>query len=85
MFVALWEYEVKPGCEERFKNAYRPAGDWLGCSRATRTTARLVFCAIPFVLRFIAPSISGIRAKPTNSSWPPTKTSTRCWTPRGKN
>ena len=28
MFVALWEYEVKPGCEERFENAYGPAGDW---------------------------------------------------------
>jgi|SRR5467141_3689509 len=28
MFVALWEYEVKPGCEERFENAYGPAGEW---------------------------------------------------------
>jgi heme-degrading monooxygenase HmoA len=28
MFVALWEYEVKPGCEERFENAYGPDGDW---------------------------------------------------------
>jgi heme-degrading monooxygenase HmoA len=28
MFLALWEYEVKPGCEERFENAYGPAGDW---------------------------------------------------------
>src|SRR3979411_2418981 len=29
MFVALWEYEVKPGGEERFENAYGPAGDWV--------------------------------------------------------
>ena len=28
MFVALWEYEVKPGCEERFEKAYGPDGDW---------------------------------------------------------
>jgi len=26
-FVALWEYEVKPGCEERFENAYGPHGE----------------------------------------------------------
>jgi heme-degrading monooxygenase HmoA len=29
MFVALWEYEVKPGDEERFENAYGPDGDWV--------------------------------------------------------
>jgi hypothetical protein len=29
MFVALWEYEVKPGSEERFENAYGPDGDWV--------------------------------------------------------
>jgi hypothetical protein len=28
MFLALWEYEVKPGCEERFENVYGPEGDW---------------------------------------------------------
>jgi heme-degrading monooxygenase HmoA len=28
MFVALWEYEVKPGSEERFEKAYGPDGDW---------------------------------------------------------
>lgn len=28
MFVALWEYEVKPGCEESFQSAYGPRGDW---------------------------------------------------------
>jgi heme-degrading monooxygenase HmoA len=33
MFVALWEYEVKPGGEERFENAYGPDGDWVGLFR----------------------------------------------------
>ena len=28
MFVTLWEFEVKPGCEERFQKAYGPQGDW---------------------------------------------------------
>jgi hypothetical protein len=28
MFLALWEFEVKPGCEERFEKVYGPAGDW---------------------------------------------------------
>jgi len=28
MFVALWEFEVKPGCEKRFQKAYGPEGDW---------------------------------------------------------
>jgi len=29
MFVALWEYEVKPGCEETFQSAYGLQGDWV--------------------------------------------------------
>jgi len=29
MFVALWEYEVKPGCEESFQSAYGPQGNWV--------------------------------------------------------
>lgn len=29
MFVALWEYEVKAGCEESFQSAYSPQGDWV--------------------------------------------------------
>jgi heme-degrading monooxygenase HmoA len=28
MFVALWEFEVKPGCELSFERAYGPGGDW---------------------------------------------------------
>ena len=28
MFVALWEFEVKPGCEKEFEKVYVPEGDW---------------------------------------------------------
>src|SRR5215470_2866124 len=29
MFVALWEFEVKPGHENRFERVYGPGGDWV--------------------------------------------------------
>ncbi len=29
MFLVLWEFEVKRGCEERFEKVYGPAGDWV--------------------------------------------------------
>ena len=28
MFLVLWEFEVKPGREERFETVYGPGGDW---------------------------------------------------------
>jgi hypothetical protein len=28
MFLALWEFDVKPGCDERFESVYGPDGDW---------------------------------------------------------
>jgi Antibiotic biosynthesis monooxygenase len=28
MFLVLWEFEVKPGCEQRFQSVYGPGGDW---------------------------------------------------------
>jgi heme-degrading monooxygenase HmoA len=28
MFVVLWEFEVKPGCEEHFERVYGGNGDW---------------------------------------------------------
>ncbi|HKV64325.1 MAG TPA: antibiotic biosynthesis monooxygenase [Candidatus Acidoferrum sp.] len=34
MFVALWEYEVKPGGEQRFEKAYGPDGDWVRLFRS---------------------------------------------------
>jgi heme-degrading monooxygenase HmoA len=29
MFVVLWEFDVKPGYEERFERVYGPDGDWV--------------------------------------------------------
>jgi heme-degrading monooxygenase HmoA len=29
MFVILWQFEVKPGSEKSFENAYGPAGQWV--------------------------------------------------------
>jgi hypothetical protein len=34
MFVALWEFEVKPGCEQRFEKACGPDGDWVRLFRS---------------------------------------------------
>jgi hypothetical protein len=28
MFLVLWEFDVKPGCENRFETVYGPSGDW---------------------------------------------------------
>ena len=28
MFLVLWEFEVKPGREQRFELVYGPGGDW---------------------------------------------------------
>jgi hypothetical protein len=28
MFLALWEFEVKPGCEQRFQSVYGAEGEW---------------------------------------------------------
>ena len=35
MFVAFWEYEVKPGCEESFQSAYGPQGNWVRLFQAS--------------------------------------------------
>ena len=29
MFLTLWEFEVKPGCEELFEGVYGPEGEWV--------------------------------------------------------
>lgn len=29
MFVVLWEFEVKPGSEDRFQRVYGPKGQWV--------------------------------------------------------
>jgi hypothetical protein len=33
MFLVLWEFEVKPGCEKRFERVYGPGGDWASLFR----------------------------------------------------
>ena len=30
MFLVLWEFDVKPGCDERFESVYGPSGDGKG-------------------------------------------------------
>jgi hypothetical protein len=52
MFVALWEYEVKPGCEERFENPYGPAGDW---ARLFRSDSN--YCATRLLRDSVRPAI----------------------------
>jgi len=37
MFVALWEFEVKPGCEKRFEKVYGPEGGWAKLFRRDRS------------------------------------------------
>jgi hypothetical protein len=34
MFLALWEFEVKSGCAERFQSAYGPQGEWVRLFRS---------------------------------------------------
>ncbi len=34
MFVILWEFEVKPGSEPAFENAYSAQGDWVRLFRS---------------------------------------------------
>jgi heme-degrading monooxygenase HmoA len=29
LFLTLWEFEVKPGCEELFEKAYGAEGEWV--------------------------------------------------------
>lgn len=29
MFLALWEFDVKPGCDQRFESVYGPRGQWV--------------------------------------------------------
>jgi hypothetical protein len=34
MFLALWEFEVKSGCVERFQSVYGPQGEWVRLFRS---------------------------------------------------
>ena len=48
MFVALWEYEVKPGGEERFENAYGQDGEWARLFRSDSSYRETRLLRAPF-------------------------------------
>ena len=48
MFVALWEYEVKPGCEKRFEEAYGPSGGWVQLFRSDANYREMRLLRDPF-------------------------------------
>ena len=52
MFVALWEFEVKPGSEEKFEKVYGPEGSWARLfqwSRAYKGTRLLRDAGRPWI------------------------------------
>jgi hypothetical protein len=48
MFLALWEFDVKPGCEERFESVYGPDGDWVQLFRRDPAYQRTLLLRDPF-------------------------------------
>lgn len=48
MFVTLWEFEVKPGCEESFENAYGPDGPWVQLFRRDSRYRKTLLLKDPF-------------------------------------
>ena len=48
MFLALWEFDVKQGCEERFESVYGPDGDWARLFRRTPAYQRTLLLRDPF-------------------------------------
>ncbi len=48
MFLALWEFDVKPGCEERFESVYGPDGDWAQLFRHDPAFQRTLLLRDPF-------------------------------------
>jgi len=59
MFVALWEFEVKPGCEERLEKVYGPRGDWRNTSVAIRDIAAHCCARMPAGLPLTSPWTHG--------------------------
>jgi hypothetical protein len=52
MFVVLWEFEVKPGCEEGFESIYSPSGDWAELFRHDSNYRETLLLRDPFRPRF---------------------------------
>jgi hypothetical protein len=48
MFLALWEFDVKPGCDERFESVYGPDGDWVQLFRRDPAYQRTLLLRDPF-------------------------------------
>jgi hypothetical protein len=59
MFLILWEFEVKPGCEQSFESAYGPDGTWMRLFSVIRATSTPSSSSISPALKSILPSTFG--------------------------
>ncbi|MGC2527037.1 MAG: antibiotic biosynthesis monooxygenase [Candidatus Acidiferrum sp.] len=48
MFLILWEYDVKPGCEEQYERVYGLDGDWAQLFRRDPAYLRTLLLRDPF-------------------------------------
>ncbi len=48
MFLVLWEFDVKQGCEKRFESVYGPDGDWARMFRRDPAYVRTLLLRDPF-------------------------------------
>jgi hypothetical protein len=48
MFLVLWEFDVKPGCDERFESVYGPSGGWAQLFRRDPAYQRTLLLRDPF-------------------------------------
>jgi hypothetical protein len=48
MFLVLWEFDVKPGCDERFESVYGPSGNWAQLFRRDSAYQRTLLLRDPF-------------------------------------
>jgi heme-degrading monooxygenase HmoA len=48
MFVVLWEFDVKPGSEERFESVYGPWGGWAKLFQSDPAYRRTLVLRDPF-------------------------------------
>ena len=68
MFLVLWEFDVKQGCEERFESVYGPRAIGSGCSFVTMLTSELSSCAIRLDRELTSLWTSGLPRTRTNRS-----------------
>lgn len=48
MFVVLWEFDVKPGSQERFESVYGPSGQWTRLFQSDPAWRRTLLLRDPF-------------------------------------